>query len=226
MHVTVRLFASHRERVGAPAVELDLAPESTAEDAFAALVQSYPALLETRSFTSFASNRQVVQPSHVLSEGDELALLQPVSGGDSDLIHITDQRLSLDQCVRAVEAPDCGGIVTFLGTVRDNSDGKSTEHLEYESYAEMAEEVLREIVADAHQKWDVRHIAVQHRTGRLDIGEVSVIIAASAPHRAEAFMACRHVIERLKSEAPIWKKEYGEGGEVWVGGPTEDRSAS
>jgi MoaE-MoaD fusion protein len=227
MHITVKLFASHRERAGTGSLDLDLPEGSTAEDAFAALSEDYPGLRETRPFTTFARNRHIVTGSEPLSPGDELALLQPVSGGAGDLIEITDQRLSLDRCVQAVEAPDCGGIVTFLGTVRDNSDGASTDHLEYESYREMAETVLADIVADARRQWDVRAVAVQHRTGRLEIGEVSVIIATSAPHRAEAFAACRLIIERLKAEAPIWKKEYGESGEIWVGGPTgQDTSES
>jgi molybdopterin synthase catalytic subunit len=220
MNVTVKLFASHRERAGASSVDLTIPDASTAEEAFAALSKAYPGLEATRPFTTFARNRQIVSGSERLSDGDELALLQPVSGGEADLIEITDQKLSLDRCVHAVEAPDCGGIATFLGTVRDHSEGKSTDHLEYEAYPEMAVAVLQEIIADAHRQWAVRHIAVQHRTGRLEIGEVSVIIAASAPHRGEAFAACRLVIERLKAEAPIWKKDFGEGGEMWVGGPT------
>jgi molybdopterin synthase catalytic subunit len=136
------------------------------------------------------------------------------------MIEITSEPLSLARCVAAVEAPQCGAIVTFLGTVRDHSDGKRTDYLEYEAYPEMAEEVLHTIVQEAHDRWHIGHVAVQHRIGRLEIGEPSVVIAVSAPHRAEAFAACRHIIERLKQIVPIWKKEYGEGGEVWVGGPT------
>lgn len=136
------------------------------------------------------------------------------------MIEITDKPLSLAQCVAAVEAPNCGAIVTFLGTVRDHSGDQSTDHLEYEAYPDMAEEVLRTIVDEAHERWRIGHIAVQHRVGRLEIGEASVVIAVSSPHRAEAFAACRYVIERLKQSVPIWKKEFGEDGESWVGGPT------
>jgi molybdopterin synthase catalytic subunit len=138
------------------------------------------------------------------------------------MIEITAAPLSVERCIAAVESPDCGGIDVFLGVVRDNSEGKSTDHLEYDAYPEMAEEVIRDIVSEAEARWLVGKIAVQHRTGELQIGEASVIIAVSAPHRAEAFEACRYVIDELKSRAPIWKKEFGETGEVWVGGPRVD----
>lgn len=138
---------------------------------------------------------------------------------EAPMIEITEQPLSLDRCIRAVEGPGFGAIVTFLGTVRNNSEGKATDHLEYEAYREMTEEVIGRIVQEAKDRWPMGRVAIQHRLGPLEIGEVSVIIAVSAPHRAAAFDACRHVIDHLKLEAPIWKKEFGEAGKVWVGGP-------
>ena len=135
------------------------------------------------------------------------------------MILVTGDRLSIDDCVRSVEAPEFGGIVVFLGTVRDNSEGKSTDHLEYEAYAEMAEETIAAIAGEAQARWPIAKFAVQHRTGELQIGEVSVIVAVSSAHRGEAFDACRYIIDELKTRAPIWKKEFGEAGEVWVGGP-------
>jgi molybdopterin synthase catalytic subunit len=135
------------------------------------------------------------------------------------MIEISVDQLSVDRCLAAVESPDCGGVAVFLGVVRNNSEGMSTDHLEYEAYVEMAEQVIGDIVNEAAGQWPVGKIAVQHRTGELQIGEASVIVAVSAPHRAEAFDACRYVIDQLKIRAPIWKKEFGEAGEVWVGGP-------
>ncbi|HZT97191.1 MAG TPA: molybdenum cofactor biosynthesis protein MoaE [Chloroflexota bacterium] len=220
MNITVKLFARHREITGQSQVRLDLDDGASVDDAFRALTQRYPALSSTGSFTTFARNRQVVGADTALADGDELALLQPVSGGGDELIEVIEEPLSLDRCVSEVEAPGCGAIVTFIGTVRDNSEGVATDHLEYEAYREMAEEMLRRMAGEARRDWDIGGIAVQHRVGRLEIGEASVVIAISAPHRAEAFAACRHIIERLKADAPIWKKEFGESGEVWVEGPS------
>ncbi|MBV9280850.1 MAG: molybdenum cofactor biosynthesis protein MoaE, partial [Chloroflexi bacterium] len=128
--------------------------------------------------------------------------------------------LSLQRCVDAVRQPGSGGLVTFIGSVRDVSEGKKVRFLEYEAYEPMALEKLRQVVDEAAARWPVRAMAIQHRLGRLEIGEDAVIIAVSCPHRAEAFAACRYAIDRLKEIVPIWKKEYGEGGETWVGGPT------
>ncbi len=226
MRIVVRLFAAHRERAGRSSLEIQLPEPATVEDAFNSLARTYPALGETRQFTTFALNRSVVDPDQALSDGDELALLQPVSGGGPEpVIEITPESLSVERCIRAVESPSSGAIVTFLGTVRDNSEGKATDHLEYEAYAEMASEVIRGLAATAAERWSIDRVAAQHRVGQLQIGEVSVVVAVSAPHRGEAFEACRYIIDRLKTEAPIWKKEFGESGEMWVGGPISDMQA-
>lgn len=135
------------------------------------------------------------------------------------MIEITNEKLSVDRCMNHVQGAGYGGTVIFVGTVRDNSEGKSTDHLEYESYEEMARDVIAGIVGEASKRWALGRIAVQHRLDRLDIGDISVIVAVSAPHREEAFEACRYVIDQLKLHAPIWKKEFGELGETWVGGP-------
>jgi molybdopterin synthase catalytic subunit len=128
--------------------------------------------------------------------------------------------LSIDTCVSATRRAGAGGIVTFIGSVRDMSDGKQVEFLEYEAYEPMALQKLNDVAAEAKARWPVLAIAIQHRVGRLEIGDDAVVVAVSCPHRAEAFEACRYVIDRLKEVVPIWKKEHGEGGEVWVGGPT------
>ena len=136
------------------------------------------------------------------------------------MITVQAEPLSVDDCIRHIAAPECGGLCVFLGTVRDNSDGQATDHLEYEAYAEMATETICAIMSEAKARWDITKTAVQHRTGKLEIGEVSVIVAVSSGHRAEAFEACRYIIDELKTRAPIWKKEFGEAGEVWVAGPS------
>ncbi len=130
--------------------------------------------------------------------------------------------LSTDKCIAAARRPGAGGMVVFVGSVRDISDGKQVDFLEYEAYEPMALQKLNEVAAEAKARWPVLAIAIQHRVGRLEIGDDAVIVAVSCPHRAESFEACHYVIDRLKEVVPIWKKEHGEGGQVWVGGPTID----
>lgn len=142
------------------------------------------------------------------------------------MIELLDGPLSLDRCAQAVRRPGSGGIVTFVGSVRDVSDGKAVRYLEYEAYEPMALAKLEEVVQEACERWPVKAMAIQHRVGRLEISDDAVIIAVSCPHRAQAFEACRYAIDRLKEIVPIWKKEYGERGEVWVGGPTLETAGS
>ena len=133
------------------------------------------------------------------------------------MYRVTEDPLSLDELLRAVSHPGAGGIVLFLGVVRDNNADRTVHYLEYEAHDAAAEASMRRIGEEAERRWPGVRIATAHRTGRLDIGEASVAIAASAPHRGEAFEAARHVIDTLKAETPIWKKEVFEGGEVWIG---------
>lgn len=136
------------------------------------------------------------------------------------MIELSHDPLSLDRCLESVRRPGSGGLVTFVGMVRDHSNGKAVTHLEYEAYEPMALVKLRQVAGEAEQRWPIQALAIQHRLGRLDIGDDAVIIAVACAHRGEAFAACQYVIDRLKEIVPIWKKEFGEGGEVWVGGPT------
>jgi molybdopterin synthase catalytic subunit len=136
------------------------------------------------------------------------------------VIELRHDSLSLEACIAAVRGPGSGGLVTFIGSVRDESGGKRVRFLEYEAYEEMATDKIRQVVREAAARWPVQAMAIQHRLGKLDIGEDAVIIAVSCPHRAEAFAACEFAIDRLKEIVPIWKKEFGEDGAIWVGGPT------
>ena len=133
------------------------------------------------------------------------------------MFKVTEYPLSLDELLREVSHPGAGGIVLFLGVVRDNNDGRDVNYLEYEAYDSVAESSMRRIAEDARSRWPETRLAAAHRTGRIEIGGVSVIVAASAPHRGEAFEAARYMIDTLKAETPIWKKEVFEGGEVWIG---------
>jgi len=213
--VRVLLFAALREAVGEKTLELELRNSATLGDALAQLESQHAALARYRGRLLVAVNEERVPHATPLREGDEIALLPPVSGG-AERPWIDSAPLSLDALVREVSGPEMGGLVTFTGIVRNHARGESIERLEYEAYAPMAEKELRKIVAAAHEKWPAAKVAIAHRVGRLAIGDAAVMIAAAAPHRAEAFAACRFAIDRLKETVPIWKKEFATSGSYWV----------
>lgn len=209
MRIRVRLFAQLRERAGRDAVELDLPDGARVADALAALSDVAGGLPVV-----MAVNREYAAADHELAAGDELALVPPVSGGavDTGSVHVRvcEEALSLDALAARVRDPRAGGLVTFSGVTRD------VEFLDYEAYAEMAEAELRRIAGAALARHGLCAVAVEHRVGRVPLSEASVIVAASAPHRGEAFAGAREVIDEVKVRAPIWKREEGE----WVPGTT------
>jgi molybdopterin synthase catalytic subunit len=217
VRVQVLYFAVLRERLKTDGESLELPASATVEQARAALAERHPAIGPLLPQVRSAVNRQMVGGKHTLCDGDELALIPPVAGGAPRKIAILPTALSLDEVVACVQGPAQGGIVTFTGTVRRQGQQPNVARLEYEAYVPMAEEVLGAIAGEIEKEWPGTLVAIHHRTGTLAVGEVAVVIAASAPHRAEAFEACRAAIERLKQRAPIWKKEVGEDGAVWVG---------
>jgi molybdopterin synthase catalytic subunit len=154
----------------------------------------------------------------VLREGDEVALLPPVAGGSGgpQQCTISDSALDESEVARRVMGDDAGGLVTFVGAVRDHSRGHSIKFLEYEAYPEMAEREMQKIADEAAERWPGTRVAIAHRIGHLEIGDAAVVIAAASPHRAAAFEACRFAIDTLKQTVPIWKKEVATDGEYWV----------
>ena len=209
MEVTVRLFAMLRERAGAREVTLSLPDGARVSDALAELgsiAEGLPLVM--------AVNREYADEDQVLDAGDELALIPPVSGGEAAVQHVrvTGEPLSLDSLVERVRDPRAGAVVTFEGVTRD------VEKLEYEAYVEMAEEKMAAIVASAVESHGLCAAAAEHRVGDVPLSEPSVAVAVSAPHRGEAFAGAREIIDRLKAEAPIWKKEIEGGEERWVEG--------
>jgi MoaE-MoaD fusion protein len=217
VQIQVRYFAVLRERMRAEEEALDLADGATVADAVAALAERHEPLRALRRQCQTAVNQTMVRPDEVLHDGDELALIPPVAGGSGRHVRVLDEPLSLDRVVGAVGSPDAGGVVTFTGVVRRRSQGRDVERLEYEAYREMAEKVMRALCDEIEAEFAGARLAVEHRVGALAVGDAAVVIAASAPHRAEAFAACRALIDRLKAQVPIWKKEIGPDGAEWVG---------
>jgi molybdopterin synthase catalytic subunit len=207
--VTVRLFAGLRERAGTGERELELADGSNADDVWAALElgDEPPGLL-------YAVNKQYAERDRRLAEGDEVALIPPVSGGD---FRLSEGPLDLEAAVGDVADERAGAIATFTGTTRIHSRGRAVLYLEYEAYPGMAEDVMSQLGARLLEKHELCAVAIHHRVGRVEIGQPSVVIAVSAPHRAPALAACAEAIDTLKETVPVWKKEVYESGEEWIG---------
>ena len=204
--VAVRLFAGLRERAGWSKREVDAA---TVADVWPAL-----ALGEEPDGLLYAVNKEYAQRDRTLADGDEVALIPPVSGG---AFLLSEETLSLDRVVDEVRSDDAGAIATFTGTTRIQSRGRTVTHLDYEAYEGMAEKVMAEIAEELQGRYEVTGIAIHHRVGRVGIGETSVVIAVSAAHRGHALAACKDAIDELKERVPLWKKEVYEGGEEWIG---------
>ncbi len=202
----MRLFAGLRERAGWSRREVDAA---TVADVWPAL-----GLGDEPAGLLYAVNKEYAQRDRVLLPGDEVALIPPVSGG---AFLLRDEPLSLDRVVDEVRSDDAGAIATFTGTTRVHSRGRTVTHLDYEAYEGMAEKVMEEIADALRAKYELTAIAIHHRIGRVTIGETSVVIAVSAPHREDALAACKDAIDELKERVPLWKKEVYEGGEEWIG---------
>lgn len=217
MRLTILYFAVFRERIGKSEDTLEVADGATVSAAIDALAALHEPIARLRGRFRVAVNQDFVGDDHMLGDGDELALIPPVAGGADRHVVLSDQELSLDRCLAAVRGPGMGGIVTFTGMVRLHSRGTTIDHLEYEAYAPMAVKVMTELCDEIEREITGARVAVEHRVGNLGIGDVAVVIAAAAPHRAEAFTACRAMIDRLKDRVPIWKKEISVDGAEWVG---------
>jgi molybdopterin synthase catalytic subunit len=205
--VTVRLFAGLRERAGWSKRELE-GVERVA-DVWPAL-----ALGAEPEGLMYAVNREYADRDRPLADGDEVALIPPVSGG---AFRLSESALDLQAVVAEVQRDEAGAIATFVGTTRSRSRGRDVHHLEYEAYPEMAERMMAELGTALKDKHELSEVAIHHRVGRVEIGEPSVVIAVSAPHRRAALAACAEAIDTLKETIPLWKKEVYEGGEEWIG---------
>ena len=209
MRITVKLFAGLRERAGENERDLELDAGARVADVWTPL-----GLGEEPEGLLYAVNKEYAAADRRLSDGDEVALIPPVSGGD---FRLAADPIDVGSVIAEVADQQAGAVATFLGTTRARSRGRSVLHLEYEAYEGMAEKVMEEIADTLRERYELCRIAITHRVGRVGIGETSVAIAVSAPHREHALAACKEAIDTLKVDVPLWKKEVYEGGEEWIG---------
>lgn len=230
MKVRILLFARLRDLLGTDSVELDSPDIESVGDAYRILRARHPELEAFSRSLLVAVNQEFADWDTPVVEGDELALFPPVSGGQTppdadhpvdaagDIYRIVRERIPTGGLVSQLTRDQDGAAVTFFGIVRNNTRGRRTTHLYYEAYEPMALRKMREIGESLRQRWQIGQVGIIHRLGRLEIGEVSVAIVVTSPHRGVAFESCRYAIDRLKQTVPIWKKEFFEDGEVWVEG--------
>ena len=239
MLISVRAFASYREAIGAHSVKLEVSEGTTPTEVWDRLVGRYPRLVGLPKPHAFAINEEYVEESYALRERDELVLIPPVSGGATKprrttrptqparstqspesapvWTELVQQAIDVNAVLKRVSYPQAGGVVIFLGTVRDNSRSRHVKFLEYEAYKPMAIKEMNRVAEEARRRWPLLGIAIMHRLGHLEIGDISVAIAVSSEHRKEAFEAGRYAIDSLKQTVPIWKKEVWGAGEAWIG---------
>jgi molybdopterin synthase catalytic subunit/molybdopterin converting factor small subunit len=214
MEITVRLFAALRERAGTDRRRVRLDNGARVGDVWDALeLGTEPPGL------AYARNREYASRDEELGDGDEVAVIPPVSGGAS---RVQSEPLDLNELIGQVHNPTAGAIATFVGTTRNHHRDRTVLRLEYDAYPEMAEAEMERIAAELHDRHDITAVAMMHRTGVVPIGEASVMIAVSAPHRSAALAACREAIDTLKQTVPVWKKEVFDGGEEWIGREGEE----
>jgi molybdopterin synthase catalytic subunit len=216
MKLHVMYFAAARELVGKATEELTLPPSLTVQDLVRHLAELHPRLAPYVTRMRVAINDEIVAAGAHLNDNDQVALLPPVAGG-SALAEVRETTLSVDELLAAVRAPAAGAIALFLGVVRDHAEGSAVSRLDYEAYTTLANKEMRRIIDDLLREHPQTKLAVVHRVGSLAIGDIAVIVAASAAHRAEAFELCRAAIDRIKASVPIWKKEWDDAGQaLWI----------
>lgn len=231
MKLRLLYFGIVRERLGRREETRECADGATVGQLLAELSGTHAIFALGAGVIRIAVNREYVGEDHVLADNDEVAVIPPVAGGsgasheatvvqhgrEKPMFEITEKPVDLASLVAHVSDPSAGAVATFLGTTRATNRGRAVLRLEYEAYAEMAVGEFEKIAAEAARRWELTRVAIVHRIGVVPLGEASVGIAVSAPHRRESIEACHYCIDALKLVAPIWKKEHFEGGEVWIG---------
>lgn len=217
MRVQVLFFGQLKDLTGRSAESLPLGERATLGDVLQHYSQKFPAINKLSSSLALSVNQEYASSDTSLRDGDEIALLPPVSGG-AVRAGIACEKIDAAEIVASIKRPEDGAIAVFDGIVRDNSRGRKTIYLEYEAYEQMALKQMEELIEEALKRFPARDARIVHRLGRIEIGESSVFIAVASAHRAAAFDACRWLIDTLKKTVPIWKKEYFEDGAVWADG--------
>jgi MoaE-MoaD fusion protein len=230
MRVRVLFFGQLKEIVGVAEEDAELSDGARVEDLFERYGRRFPKFAEFRTSVAASVNQEYANWRATLSPGDEVAFLPPVSGGQQtavveDIFQFVREPIRPQDLIESLKASEDGAVVVFDGFVRNNFRGRRTLYLEYEAYEPMALAKMREIGAQIRGKYSIHRLAIVHRLGRLEIGETSVLIAVSSPHRGAAFDACRYAIDTLKRAVPIWKKEYFQGGAVWAEGEVPSQQA-
>lgn len=216
--ITIRVlfFGAARDVVDQNPLLLSVEGTATVSRAFQQLVERFGGLERFGRSLLFAVNQEYATPDTNLKENDELAIFPPVSGGNHDFFELTTEPIDVGSVARRVVLPECGATVTLDGFAREWTRGRRTKYLVYEAYEGMALSEMQRLGVEAHKRFEIAHIGIVHRTGKLEIGETSVVISVSAPHRKAAFEACEWAIRELKRTVPIWKKEVYADGETWV----------
>ena len=228
VQVKLLFFASLKDIVGSRQLDFDVPSGATVNDLLERLEERYPGLRPYRSIVLTSLNEDYVERSTVVSDGDEVAIFPPVSGGASpepviadrprEIYRLTREAIDAREIADMILRPEDGALCIFEGVVRNNSKGKTTRYLEYEAYETMALKTMEEIGEFVRSAWEIGCVAIVHRLGRMEIGETSVAIIITSPHRRASFDACEYAIDRLKKIVPIWKKEFFEDGEIWIEG--------
>ena len=225
LKVKVRFFALYRERAGRNDMSLELEPGATVSIMVERIKQLFPDLAPPTVDIVVAVNAEYAGPATPLHDGDDVALIPPVSGGEA-MIEITRQPLKPEEVTAKVRKDTNGAVVTFLGITRLFAEERKVLYLEYEAYEEMALKEMEKIRREIESEWHIQDMAIAHRIGRVDIGEISLVVAIASPHRKEAFLACHQAVDRLKESVPIWKKEFFEDGFHWVACEEHEHAAA
>lgn len=223
MRVRVLFFGVLKDVVGRAEDSLEIASGATLASVFESYAERFATLREKRSSILFARNREFSRPDTTLCEDDEVAFLPPVSGGSGNIFAIIRQPIDSRALADQLKRPEDGAVVIFEGIVRNNSNGRATSYLEYHAYEEMALAAMTRIGEQIARELAIGRIGMVHRLGRLEIGEASVAVVATAPHRRPAFEAALAGIDRLKREVPVWKKEFFQDGSEWVEGEWDEK---
>ncbi len=219
MNIVVKYFAMVRERLGVTEETLEIAPGGQVRTVYEHVVAAVPELQPLLDRSMIMRNHEYADHDDALADGDEIAIIPPVSGGDHFRVH--EETLDTEKIAAAVEDPGAGAINVFTGVVRDNARGRDVQALEYEAYPAAAERQLAVVAREMRERWELLGVAIEHRFGLLRIGEASVVIAVSSAHREAAFAASAYAIQRIKEIVPIWKKEFYDDGDAWIGSESE-----